>query len=323
MPPAIPTTMKAAAIDHFGGPELLSIHDVPVPEVGPGEILIHVECAGVGSWDPDEREGALAQWMQGEPHFPYVLGSDGAGTVAALGEGADRVRVGDRVYAASFLSPKGGFYAEYAVAKADCVAPVPAGLPIEQAAAMPADGVTALTGLHHVLDVQPGEAVMVFGASGGVGHLAVQLAKRMGARVLAVASGADGVALAERLGADLAVDGKRDDALAAARRFAPGGLDAALVVAPGADPALDAVRDGGRVAYPNGVEPPPTARDGVRLRAFDGDMTRSVLDELNSMIEAGPFEVCVSQTFPLDHAADAHRAIRAHHVGKLALRVSP
>jgi len=322
MPQTIPQTMLAAAIDRFGGPELLTLHEVPVPEVGPDEILIEVESAGVGTWDPAEREGELASMMEVEPHFPYVCGSDGAGTVVAVGEEAKDVRVGDRVYAASFLGPKGGFYAEYAVAKAENVAPIPAPLPTEQAGAMPIDALTALTGLDEALALQPGETVMIIGASGGVGHLAVQLAKRMGARVLAVASGPDGVALAERLGADRAVDGRRDDVLAAARRFAPDGLDAALVTAAGADEALDAVRDGGRVAYPHGVEPVPTARPTVRVIAYDGRFDRPHMDELNRLIAAGPFEVVVSRTYDLDHAADAHRAIGAHHLGKLALHVA-
>ena len=102
---------------------------------------------------------------------------------------------------------------------------------------------------------------MIFGASGGIGHLAVQLAKRMGARVFAVASGSDGVALVKRLSADAVVDGHKDDIAAAARQFAPDGLDAALITAggPAADNALTAMRAGGRVAYPNGVEPEPEA----------------------------------------------------------------
>jgi len=261
--------------------------------------------------------------MQGEPHFPYVCGSDGAGTVAAVGEKADSVRVGDRVYAVSFLAPKGGFYAEYAVAKADSVAPIPAPLPTEQAGAMPADALTALTGLDDELGLKAGESVMIFGASGGLGHLAVQLAKRMGARVLAVASGPDGVALATRLGADLAVDGRRGDLLAAVRRFAPDGLDAALVTAGGADQALGAVRDGGRVAHPNGVEPvPTTVRPTVRLTAYNGRLDRAIMDKLNRLIESGPFEVVVSRTYDLDQAADAHRAIGTHHLGKIALHVA-
>ena len=124
------------------------------------------------------------------------------------------------------------------------------------------DAMTALRGLDDTLGLKPDESVMIFGASGGIGHLAVQLAKRMGAQVFAVASGSDGVALVKRLGADAVVDGRKDDIAAAARQFAPNGFDAALITAggPAADKALSAMRAGGRVAYPNGVEPTPEPR---------------------------------------------------------------
>jgi NADPH:quinone reductase-like Zn-dependent oxidoreductase len=187
---------------------------------------------------------------------------------------------------------------------------------------MLSDAVTGLRGLDDILRLKRGESVMIFGASGGIGHMAVQLAKRMGARVFAVASGDDGVSLAKRLGADAVVDGRQDDVAGAARKFAPGGLDAALVTAGGeaADRALTAMRDGGRVAYPNGVEPEPKARPGTKVTAYDGEPDREIIDKLNRLIEAGPFEVHIARTFPLEQAADAHRALDEHYLGKLALR---
>ena len=226
-------TMRAVALDRFGGLETLTVKTLPVPEVGPEEILIRVESAGVGQWDPFEREGGFAQMLGSEPKFPYVLGTDGAGTVVAVGERVDRFHEGDRVYAMAVGNPKGGFYAEYAAVKADDAALVPANLTTEQAGAMPADAITALCGLDATLDLKPGESLLIFGASGGIGHLAVQLAKRMGVRVLAVASGDDGVALAGRLGADAVVDGHREDVAVAAHEFALDGLDAALLTAGG------------------------------------------------------------------------------------------
>jgi NADPH:quinone reductase-like Zn-dependent oxidoreductase len=174
-----------------------------------------------------------------------------------------------------------------------------------------------------VLHLQGGESIAIVGASGGIGHLAVQLAKRMGARVLAIASGEDGVALAKRLGADAAVDGRRGDVRGAARAFAPQGIDAALITAGGevAEVTLAALREGGRAAYPDGVEPAPSGRPGIRLDRFDGNADPDILGRLNRTIEAGPFEVHVARTFPLEQAAEAHRALGQHHLGKLALRV--
>jgi len=218
-----PTSMKAVAIDRFGGIETIQLQTLPVPDIGPDEVLIRVDVAGVGVWDAFEREGGFAQMFGIEPKFPYVLGSDGAGTIAAVGEQVERFKEGDRVYALALVNAKGGFYAQFIALKADNVSPIPKELPIEQAGAMPSDALTALQGLDDVLGLKQGESIMIFGASGGIGHLAVQLAKRMSARVLAVASGDDGVALLRRLGADSVLDGHKGDVAAAAREFAPDG----------------------------------------------------------------------------------------------------
>jgi NADPH:quinone reductase-like Zn-dependent oxidoreductase len=194
---------------------------------------------------------------------------------------------------------------------------------MEQGAVLPSDGLTALKGLEEVIDLQPDESVMIFGASGGIGHLAVQLAKRLGARVFAVASGEDGVNFVKRLGADAAVDGHSDSVLDVAREFAPDGIDAALVTAGGdaTDRALSAIRPDGRVAHPNGVMPAPKAPEGVSVEAYDGESGREAIDRLNELIEAGPFEVHVHRIFPFEQAAAAQAALEEHHLGKIALRV--
>ena len=317
-------TMKAVAINRFGGPETLRLETLPVPEVGPDEVLIRVHLADVAVWDPFEREGGFAKLYGMKPRFPYVLGTDGAGTVAAVGKSVSRFKKGDRVYGVALMNPKGGFFAEYAAMNADNVAHVPDKLTTAQAGVMACDALTALTGLDDVLGLKPGEALMIFGAGGGIGHLAVQLARRMGARVLALASGADGVALVRRLGADVVVNGRTDDVTAAAQAFAPAGLDAALMTAGGdaADRALVAIREGGRVAYPNGVEPVPKVRPGVRLSNYNVVVDPKAIDKLNRLIEAGPFEAHVARTFRLEQAAAAHKALEEHYLGKLALRLS-
>jgi NADPH:quinone reductase-like Zn-dependent oxidoreductase len=221
--------MRAAAIDRFGGPQVVTMHTLPVPDIDPGQVLIAVHTSGLAGWDADIRDGWSPTGRK--PRFPLVLGSDGSGTVAGVGSRVRRFKVGDRVYAASFETS--GFHAQYIAVDADKVGHVPPGLELKQAGAMPLTGVTALQGVDDALNLGEDETVIVHGAAGGVGTLAVQFAKLRGARVLATATGDDGLALARRLGADEAVDGKRDDIVEAARDFAPDGVDAVLAFAGG------------------------------------------------------------------------------------------
>ncbi len=320
---SISNQMKAVAIESFGGVDKMKVLTLPVPQPEKGEVLLKIAFAGVAVWDPIEREGIFAKMMNMKPKFPLVLGSEGSGQVVAAGAGVQTPKVGDTVYACGFLNPKGGFYAEYVAVKADLTAPIPKSMNLEQAAVFSADAGTALRGLEDVLHVKAGESVMIFGAGGGLGHLAVQLARRLGAKVFAVASGADGVALAKKVGAEAAVDGRKDDVVAAAKIFAPGGLDAALLTAGGtaADKALTAMRSGGRVAYPNGVDPKPKPPSGIATQAFDGDLDGKLIERLSRRIGNEPFHVEVAKSFPLAEAAASHRMLDAHYLGKIGLKV--
>ena len=195
--------MPAAAIDHFGGPEVLTAHVLPVPKIDTTEVLIALDTAGVGPWDADIRAG----WYPGrKPKFPLVLGTDGAGVVAEVGSRVRRLKVGDKVYAYSWANPKGGFYAEY-VAVRRTRSPMFRRTSIWNTPAQFATtGLTALQGIDDALALKRGETIIIHGASGGVGTLAIQFAKLRGARVLATASGVDGLELVREMGADLAVD---------------------------------------------------------------------------------------------------------------------
>ena len=314
-------TMRAIAIDEFGGIEKMNSRELPVPQVATDEILVRVDTAGVGVWDPFEREGGFAKLYGLHANFPHVLGSDGAGTVEEVGGQVRSFKRGDRVYGINLMSPKGGFYAEYTVLKAGNAAIIPQALSTRDAGALAVDGVTALDGLDKTLKLKAGDSILILGASGGIGHLAVQLAKRMKARVLAVASGQDGVQFVSGLGADKVIDGHRDDILKAAREFAPKGLDAALLTAGGkaAGQAIAALREGGRAAYPNGVEDVPQQRDGVKVMSYNGEPDPKTFARLNELIGDGPFEVHIARTFKLEEAADAQRALDSHYLGKLAL----
>ncbi len=317
MSPLIPPTMKAAVIDRFGGPEVFRLASIPVPALDGLEVLIRVESAGVGAWDPWLREGG-----SGLKRFPLVLGTDGAGIVAAVGPLVRRFKVGDRVYGFAYDNPKGGFYAEYTAISEGNAAAIPDNVSTFEAGALAASGLTALAGLEK-LKLKIGSSLIILGASGGVGHVALQLAKIMAARVLAVGSRPDGVELVKRLGADAAADGRAAGLVKAARDFAPQGFDAAIAFAYSKSlaGAIQNVRKGGSIAYPNGVDPEPTGPSGVKVRAFDGYPGLGPFKRLNALISEGPFSVEISRTYRLEEAARAHGDILKHHIGKLAFKI--
>jgi NADPH2:quinone reductase len=226
---SVPAEMNAVVIDEFGPPSALETREMPVPRPGSGEVLIAVSAAGVGIWDAKIRDGS---WAEGDMEFPLVLGVDGAGTIAEIGPGVRRFHVGDRVWAYQFESRRGGFYAEYVVVDADRVGTLPKGLTLRAAGAAAATGLTALQGIAEHLDLKRAETVMIFGASGAVGTLAVQFAARdRGARVIAIASGSRARAQLEKLGAETVIDGRRRNALERIEEAAPNGLDAILALA--------------------------------------------------------------------------------------------
>ena len=232
-----------------------------------------------------------------------------------------RFRRGDRVWAYSFANAKGGFHADYVAVDAGHVARVPTRLSTLEAGAGAATGLTALQGIDDVLKIRAGESLLIFGASGAVGTLAVQFARWRKARVLAGASGRDGVRLVRRLGADEAFDARREPERFAA--LAPDGVDAALVLA--ASPALAEllarVRPGGRIAYPNGVEPAPRRRRRVRLLPYDAEVGPRPLARLDRAVQGARLRVPIAAGFPLAQAAKAHARVGDGHVlGRVALR---
>ncbi len=318
---ALPRMMRAAAMDRFGGPKQLRIHSVRVPAIDENEVLIAVHTAGVGPWDADMREGALS----GSPRFPLVLGTDGSGTVVAVGSRVSRLALGDRVYSYSYENPKGGFYAEYVAVVAEKVGHAPKALSPEEAGAVPTTGLTALQGVDDALRVAKGESVVIHAASGGVGSLAIQFAKWRKARVLATANRDDGLAFVRRLGADEQLDASNEKLADAIQRWAPGGVDAVLGLAGGRafERCIDAVRAGGRVAFPNGVEPVPKRRRGVEFTDYDAVAGVREFERLNDAIQGSRLKVPIAARYPLEEAARAHeRLAQGHILGKLVLRVS-
>lgn len=315
----VPKTMPAAVIERFGGPEVLQLREIPTPRPGPEDILIKLHTAGVGEWDAWHRQGGDAPE---EPRFPLVLGTDGAGTVVARGAKVRRFEEGAEVYAYDYM--RRGFYAEYVAVAESHAGSIPSTLDLGRAGAIACVGLTALQGIDDHLEVKSGDSAAVLGASGAVGHIALQFAKLRGARVLAIASGEDGAALARSLGADEALNGRAADLTAAARRFAPQGIDKVLTLV-GGEPLerlLDAVRRGGIVAWPNGVEPEPSTREGIRFLSYDGMPGVHAFEHLTRAAEEARLKVHIGAEFPLAEAARAHERVEAGHVlGKVVLRV--
>ena len=320
-PPSLPQQMRAITIDHYGGVEVLNERMLPLPEPGSNEVLIAVHTAGVGPWDAGVRSGEI---NEAGTRFPLVLGTDGSGTVVKVGSAVHELQVGDAVYSYSWANPKGGFYAEYVAVVATKVARIPKNIDMVAAGALATTGLTAVQGVDDALHIRKGQTLMIHGAQGGVGTIAVQLAKLRGARVLATASGADGIALVRKLGADVVIDGHSDDLAAAAKTFAPNGADALLAFAGG--PSLEqlttGLRSGGVLAYPSGVEPPPRANVRIRIVRYDAIPGVKEFARLNKAMESIKAEVPIAAEYPLAEVRKAHQRLAAGHLlGKVVLRI--
>jgi NADPH:quinone reductase len=318
----VPGAMKAAALEEFGPPQVLTLHTLPVPLPGPTEVLIELHAAGVGVWDASVRDGS---WKPaGKPKFPLVPGTDGAGVVVLRGPRVRRFEAGDRVWACHYANPKGGFYAEYVAVDAAHVGNMPRRLDFEQAGAGATTGLTALQGIDDALRAGQGETVLIFGATGAVGTLAIQFAKRRRARVIATASDSEGAELVRKLGADAVFDARSNDAAAQLRQLAPDGIHAALVLAGSEtlEACLDLVRRDGRIAYPNGVWPEPKKRRNIPVTAYDGTAGPKEFERLEHAAAQARLTVPVAQAFPLKQAAKAHeRLAQGHILGRIVLRI--
>jgi NADPH:quinone reductase-like Zn-dependent oxidoreductase len=295
--------MRAVVIRAFGGPEVLEIVDVAVPEVGPQQVRIRVEAAAVNPVDLATRAGVLTEAGMLPAREVIGLGWDVAGVVDATGEAVTGFRPDDRVIGLSDrLDVPLGTHAEQVVLDADAVAPVPAGIRPQDAATLPLNGLTAKQSLD-VLALRPGQTLLVTGAAGAVGGFAVELAAASGLRVVATASAQD-EELVRKLGADLFVP--RGARLGeAVRELVPGGVDAAIDAAVLGAEALDAVRSGGAfAALVSGGEPQPLRGTRVFnhwIRADGGQLA-----ELVESARSGEITLRVAGEMPLDRVAEAH-----------------
>ena len=330
--------MKAIQFHEAGGPEVLRFDEVPVPDIGPGEVLVRVHAAGVNPPDWYLREGMTVVPAEMRPvlDFPLIPGTDMSGVIRAVAPDVSGFAVGDEVFGMlRFPGFDGRTYAEYVAAPASDLARKPAGIDHVQAAGAPMSVLTAwqylidlghdvpspFTGrVHRPLPLTPGMTVLVNGAAGGVGHIAVQLAAWKGAHVVAVASGRHEQFL-RTLGADEFVDYTRTPAADVVS-----GVDLVVDAVGGPDSArlLTVLGRGGTMlpVFFARYDPEETARRGITVSNIQVRSHGPQLAEIGRLLDDGTLRVGVDSTYPLREAGRAHaRAAQGHIQGKIVLTV--
>jgi NADPH:quinone reductase-like Zn-dependent oxidoreductase len=306
--------MRAVRIDRFGGPEVVQVQHVPVPEPGAGEVLVRVAAAGVAPWDAIIREGK----SKVSPPPPLTLGSDLAGTAERMGAGVAGFRTGDAVYGVT--NPQFvGAHAEYAVCKAGMIALKPSGLAALDAASAPVIAVTAYQMLFEHANAKKGDKVLITGAAGNVGAYAVQMSVSAGIDVIAVARAKDRPMLRD-LGVDAVVDSSRPD-------FERGlsQVDAILDLVGGEtlERCMGAIKTGGKLVTVVTQYPAPK-RAGVETVFFYAEVTTARLRVLTEMFERRKITARVGSVLPLEQARRAHEMLAGapHDPGKIMLEIS-
>jgi len=315
-------TMRAVTIREFGGPEVLTAERVARPEPLPTEVLVRVHAAGINPVDWKTRAG---QGMAGLQTLPTILGWDVSGVVEEVGFGVTTLAPGDEVYAMPWFPRAAGAYAEFVTAPSRHFARKPASIGHAEAAALPLAALTAWQALVDTAGVQAGQRVLVHAAAGGVGHLAVQFAKHLGAEVVATAS-APRHAWLKELGADEVIDYTR-------QRFedVTGEVDVVLDLIGAQDDtdirSVSVTRRGGLVvAIPAGVPErlaTAAAQAGVRTSPFLVEPDSAALTTIAGLVDSGAVRVEVERTFALEEVAKAHDLGETNRTrGKLVLTVT-
>ena len=329
----LPDEMRFIRIERPGPPEVLVPDRMPVPKPGPGEVLIEVAAAGVNRPDVLQRQGGYPP----PPGASDVPGLEVAGTVAAVGEGESRWRVGERVMA---LVSSGG-YAEYCLAPAPQVLPVPENLSPVEAGAVPETFFTVWTNVFERGRLQPGETLLIHGGSSGIGTTAIQLARAFGSTVLATVGSPDKQRACEELGAKRAIDYRREDFVEVAKAETGGkGVDVILdmVGGPYVERNLQALAVEGRlvqIAWLQGSKVQANfmalmlkrltwTGSTLRPRSIEqkGAIAAALEEKVLPLLAQGRVRPLIHATFPLAEAAKAHALMESSaHIGKIVLTV--
>jgi NADPH2:quinone reductase len=311
--------MKAAYIEETGPTDVIKIGELPEPQPGAGEVLVKVHAVALNPIDLYLRSGLIPMPLA----FPYVIGCELAGTVAKLGSGATRFNVGDRVWGSNQgLLGRQGVAAEFAAVDQEWLYPTPQSLSDQDAAAIALVGLTAHLGLFRFGQLKGGETIYVPGGSGGVGSVAVQLAKASGARAATSAGSPERVELCRKLGADLALNYKTDNVPGRLREFAPEGVDIWFETQrePNLEVTIPLLRKQGRLILMAGR----AAKPALPLGAFyprncsifgfaifnsPAEELRHCASEINRFVQEGKLKALIGRTFPLAEAATAQRLL--------------
>jgi NADPH2:quinone reductase len=307
--------MKAIVVREFGGPEVLKLEEVPTPRPAAGQVLVRIRAAGVNPYDTYMRNGVYAI----KPPLPYTPGSDGAGTVEAVGEGVNKLKPGDRVYTAKTVT---GAYAEYALTLESQVHPLPAKMTYAQGAGVWVPYGTAYHALYHCTRARAGETLLVHGASGGVGIAAVQIGHAMGLIVLGTAGTEKGLELVKREGAHHAFDHSRSGYLEQILKATTGrGVDLILEMLANANLGQDLkllAPHGRVVVIGSRGDVTITPRDLMTRRGSIQAFTLWGISEAEEQeihagliagLENGTQRPVVGKELPLDEAARAHKEV--------------
>jgi len=311
----LPKTMKAIVAHEYGGPEVLKLEDVPVPEAKENEILVRLIASGVNPADPLILGGKFAKEFG--THLPLILGYEMAGVVVKAGAKVTKLKVGDAVYAYLLW---GGGWAEYCISTEGESAAKPESLTFVEASAVPLAALTAWQALVDIGKLKAGQTVLIHGGSGGVGSFAIQIAKARGARVIATASTAN-QDLLKQLGADVAIDYTK-------QKFEEIAHDVDVVLDPvGRDTlarSYGVVKKGGIVVtIVSRCDEAELKKHGIRGASLSSHPDASELNELTKLIGAGKIKPIVSQVLPLTDAAKADAQAATHHTrGKIVLKIA-
>lgn len=318
--------MKAAFIRQTGSPESIQFGDLPTPQITPAQVLVRVKAAAVNPIDTYVRAGLVKMDIP----LPFVVGCDLAGVVEGVGSEVTRFKQGDRVWGSNQgLLGRQGTFSEYVAVDHNWLYPTPAGVTDEQAAAVALVGITAHLGLVREARLQKGETILVNGGSGGVGSTVIQMARALGARVIATAGSDEKLALCKSLGADHTINYKNEKIEPALRKLAPAGVNVwwETTREPDFDLAVGCLAARGRMVLMAGREARPAfpvgpfyvkgcSLHGFVMFAAHPDEQRRAAEDINRWLEASQLRARIGKVFPLAETAAAHRLQEENTLGK-------